>query len=423
MNLERKVAEAIASHRMASDGATLAVALSGGADSVALLAALNTLGYNCHALHCNFHLRGEESQRDENHARNVARCLGVPISVKHIDVKQWRDTNGGSIEMACRESRYEWFEKMRQQLGAEAVAVGHNSSDSVETFFINLLRGSSSAGLKGIAPVRGNIIRPLLGITRTEIEQYLALRGLDAITDSSNLQNEYRRNKLRNIIIPALENEFPGATDRIAASMQMLAEDAAFIDLASAELIKPFIMADGSIDLTGLKSHPQARMLLFQHLKPLGFNHDQVADILKSADSTGAMFHAGEHTIVIDRQQLKFARQEELKHIKLEILPITEFNPSRNPRVAYFAPEVMEGEPLKIRAWQLSDRLKPFGMSGSRLVSDILSDAKIPRHQKHTIPLLVKGDDILWVAGLRASRLFKVDPTLHSSFVLASIDD
>ncbi len=423
MNFERKVAEAIAKFNMAGEGATLAVALSGGPDSVALLAALTALGYDCHALHCNFHLRGEESERDEQHARAMAAHLGAPFHVAHFNIQQWRENHGGSVEMACRDARYGWFEQMRRKIGAKAIAVGHNSSDSVETFFINLLRGSSSAGLKGIAPVRDNIIRPLLNISRKEIEQYLHTRELDAITDSSNLLNEYSRNKVRNIILPAIEKEFPGATERIAASTRLLAKDASFIEYAAHELMKPFILAGGAVNLAALATHPQAFMLLFHHLKPFGFNQHQVKQILESESSTGAVFQAGDTAITIDRQILKFARPKELKQIKLEILPISEFNPVRNPRFAYFAPEVMEGEPLKTRAWQNCDRIKPFGMKGSRLVSDILSDAKIPLHEKHDIPLLVKGDDILWVAGLRASRLYKVDPDRHATFLRASIND
>lgn len=421
MNLEQKVAQAIATHRMAAEGDVIAVALSGGPDSVALLSALTSLGFDCHALHCNFHLRGEESNRDEQHARSIATQLGVPFHVLHIDVEQWRNSHGGSVEMACRESRYSWFEEMRCKLNAKAIAVGHNFSDSIETFFINLLRGSSSAGLKGISPARGFIIRPLLGISRAEIESYLHERGLQAITDSSNLQNDYRRNKVRNIILPALENEFPGASERIASSMQLLAQDADFISYATREMMKPFLLPHDSVNLAALAPHPQAFMLLYHHLKPYGFNSRQVARILDSVSSTGAIFQAGNNTFIIDRQILKPALPEEMKQIKLEILPIEEFNPVRDPRFAYFSPEVLEGEPLEIRSWQKGDRIKPFGMNGSRLVSDLFSDAKIPLHQKQSIPLLVKGNDILWVAGLRASRLFKVNPSIHSTFLRASL--
>lgn len=422
MTVEQKVSEAISRHAMVSPGATVAVALSGGADSVALLAAMHSLGYKCFALHCNFHLRGDESNRDSRHAEAIARQLGVPFHMKDIDVAQWQASHGGSLEMVCRESRYLWFEQMRQSLGAQAVAVAHNASDSVETFFLNLMRGSSSAGLKGIPWVRDKIIRPMLGVTRPEIELYLAEKGLTAITDSTNLENNFHRNRLRNIVIPAIKKEFPGATKQIARSMELLGRDAEFISYATAELIKPFINPNGSVALSTLASHPQAFMLLFHHLKPLGFNGAQVRQILDSANSSGAAFISGTVTLIIDRGNLSVAEHRGLQNIKIEILPISEFHPVRNANHAYFAPHVLEGEPLETRAWIEGDRIAPFGMKGTKLVSDLFNDAKIAVDRKKSIPLLVKNGQVLWVAGIRNSRLFKVDSSRHTCFVHAFIE-
>lgn len=408
---------------MLKPGAKVAVALSGGADSVALLSALHSLGYECHALHCNFHLRGAESYRDQRHAEAVARQLGSPFHLKDVDIAQWQALHGGSLEMACRESRYQWFEEMRQSIGAQAVAVAHNASDSIETFFLNLMRGSSSVGLKGIPPVRDNIIRPLLGVTRKEIELYLADKGLTAIIDSSNLENNFQRNRLRNIVIPVIENEFPGASKQIAHSMQLLGHDAEFITYAAAELIKPFINADRSINLRALAFHSQAFMLLFHHLKPLGFNASQVQQILSSAYSSGTLFVSPTTTLVIDRGNLLINAPTALDAIKFEILPISEFHPSRDANHAYFSPEVLEGEPLETRPWNEGDRIAPFGMKGTKLVSDLFNDAKISVTRKKSIPILVKNGQVLWVAGIRNSRHFPVNPSQHTCFVHVYLAD
>ena len=196
---------------MPAPGARVLVALSGGADSVALLLVLRSLGYDCVAVHCNFHLRGEESMRDEKFVRGLCADLGLQLKVKDFNVKERMKADGVSVEMACRDLRYEWFEHERQSEQCCNIAVAHHSDDNVETLLLNMLRGTGIAGMAGIKPMNGYIIRPLLCVSRQEIEEFLKEVGQDYVIDSTNAVADVKRNRLRNIVLPVIMGQFPSA--------------------------------------------------------------------------------------------------------------------------------------------------------------------------------------------------------------------
>ena len=222
------------------------VGLSGGADSVALLAALARLGFRCVALHCNFHLRGQESERDEAFARSFAESLHIPFYKKDFDTLAFASEKHLSIEMAARDLRYEWFEQMRQQIGAQAIAVAHHQDDSIETLLMNLLRGSGIRGLVGIRPKHGFVVRPLLQISRKEILAWLEKEHLSYIIDSSNLSDEYTRNFIRLRVLPLLEELNPAARRTLARSASHLS-DAEDIYLSVIEKAQHELWQDGAI--------------------------------------------------------------------------------------------------------------------------------------------------------------------------------
>ena len=196
------------------------VALSGGADSVALLRVLLELGYDCRAAHCNFHLRGDESNRDECFVTELCQLLGVKFDVKHFDVPYYMKEHGVSLEMACRELRYEWFEQLRLEHGCQCIAVAHHSDDNIETFFLNALRGTGIAGLTGMKPRNANVVRPLLCVSRNEILEWLESLHQDFVTDSTNLENDARRNRLRNVVLPTIYSEFEGSKDSLLKTIE-----------------------------------------------------------------------------------------------------------------------------------------------------------------------------------------------------------
>ena len=431
----KKIENFIISHGFPASGATIIATVSGGADSVALLHILLGLGYNVIAAHCNFHLRGEESNRDEAFVAELCRRLQVPLEIKHFDVPQYAAENRLSIEMACRSLRYAWFETLRQNRDAAAIAVGHHSDDNVETFFLNLMRGSGCKGLAAIRPVLGNLIRPLLCVSRAEIEEYLESLGETHITDSTNAQNDFTRNKLRNIAIPALEATFPGITNAIARTTDILRDEDTFMQEAirrySAEIITE--SRDGwHIDSARLLAIPGNRTLLFRILNAYGFNPTQCGEILASLTAgtqVGSQWHSTHFTASISRTSIdifphnttasdieehRFTLFDDLSQLpmplKVEMFkPDENFRFARDNRTAYFSTDILS-HTLVMCHRRTGDRISPFGMHGSRLVSDIFSDLHLNAREKESTWLIECDGKILWIPGIRASRHFACAP-------------
>lgn len=419
MTFESRVREYCTLHSLlpAAPDAVVAVALSGGADSVALLGVLLGMGVRVRAYHCNFHLRGAESDRDEAFCFSLCAQLGVGISVMHFDVKARMAATGESVEMACRELRYGWW----RSLGLDTLAVAHHSDDNVETLMLNLMRGSGVTGLKGMLPQRDNIIRPLLCVTRHDILDYLQARGLDYVTDSTNLQSDFRRNRLRNLLLPELERLFPGALDGIRRSILALQGDYSLIASVAADCRDKYFESDGSIDIEAIAVNEAApAQVLYRLMAPQGLDIAQCRSILAPADtSSGRIYKGTACDWITDRGHLRAIKHEETtaQEIKLseppfelQIMSKEEFDAVTKRRdTLYVDASLLESpEPFIQRPWRQGDRLEPFGMKGSRLVSDIFSDLHIGPARRSHYPLLLHGDKVLWVCGLRASRHYPV---------------
>ena len=391
----------------------IVVGLSGGADSVALLAALCSVGCNCIAAHCNFMLRGKESERDMTHACKIAEICGAEFESVRFNVPEYIRLHKCSLETACRELRYAWFKDLCTSKNAKWIAVGHHREDNTETFFLNLFRGSGIRGLKGMRPVNGNIIRPLLSFTRKEIEQYLKEKGLDFITDSSNLVADVARNRIRNIVMPIIRKECPHADSTIATTVSNLYSTESFVS-EMMNLERQKWVQDDSINISQiLNQRKSAPFIIFELLSDKGFNRDQSDDIIRcvKSGSTGKIFknNSGElycidHGILIPMNQNSTDYE-----IISELIPKEEFLPGKDPLVEYFDASVLTGEKLSVRKWHIGDRIRPFGMKkGSRLISDIMRDAGYSLIDKDNTRLLVKGDEILWIIGLRRSYLYPI---------------
>lgn len=416
--------------RLIDSDSTVIVGLSGGADSVALLDLLFSLGYRCVVTHCNFHLRGDESDRDEAVARSHAARLGVEFIKTDFDVPERQKSAGESVEMACRSLRYEWWESLRKQLGNTVIAVAHHRDDNIETFFLNLMRGSGITGLKGMLPRAGDIVRPMLGCTRQEIEEYCREKGLHYIVDSTNLENDYRRNRLRNIIIPEIEKQFPGAVEGIARSIRCLGDNYGFYRDCVKSAGEKYLSPDGSVNVAGIiggEAHP--RMVLFEILSPLGLNMTHVDNILNCASRSGLTFG----NYILDRGVLRpasgLAAVERVVSLtddpqfKVTVSPRCDFSPTRDPMTIYLDEKVLDGDPVfTVRPWREGDRIAPFGMKGTRKVSDLFSDAKLSIDEKKRVSILTRNDEILWVIGLRASHHFPVTPSTACFLTITALD-
>lgn len=402
MTFEQRIARYIASERLLSPGAQVIVGLSGGADSAALLTVLTSLGYRCIAVHCHFGLRGDEADRDRDHSRKLARESGAEYREVEFNTKRYMAAHGVSAEMACRDLRYEFFENLRRESGAEAIAVGHHREDNIETFFLNLLRGSGIHGLRGMLPKNRKIIRPLLEISRFEIEKYLSSKGIEYVTDSTNLDNDFKRNKLRNRILPLIEAEFPGAMDAI---------DRSIANLRGNEQLYNDLLPTRRDSLEGVTP-----TLLHEWLAPLGFNSDQCRQILTA--TTGAQFQSAtcRLTICTGRRYVIDGLTNEIQKPRLTgrlIERPQNFSPQKG--VIYLdADQLPENSRWGMRPWRPGDRMRPFGMKGTKLVSDLLAEAGIAASRRHESFVLTLNDEIIWVVNVRASALYPVtDKTLR----------
>lgn len=400
MTFTERIARFIADERLLTPAAPVAVALSGGADSSALLAVLRALGYPCIALHCHFGLRGSEADRDLQFSRRLAERLGAEFRFIRFDTRSHMRQRRISAEMACRELRYQWFERVRLETGVQAIAVGHHREDNVETFFLNLLRGSGLHGLRAMLPRRGPIVRPLLNVTRDDILDYLRSEQIDYITDSTNADNDFRRNRLRNVVLPLLEREFPGASDAISRSLACLRGN---------EELYNSLLPQRSDSLRDVSP-----TLLHEWLSPFGFNPANCRDILASAP--GATFVSPSHRLTLcsgGRYVLASLDSDAPAPPRLAgriIERPSNFVPV--PGVLYLDADAIPDSPCwNLRPWRQGDRIRPFGMRGSRPVSDILADAGVPASERRNSYVLTLGDDIIWVVGLRASALYPVTAT------------
>lgn len=414
-----KVTDFIAKHQLLSKDGLHLVALSGGADSVALLRILCDLDYHVEAAHCNFRLRGEESNRDEQFVKSLCQTYDIPIHLIHFDTAEYASLHQVSIEMAARDLRYGYFRQLRDDIGAETVCVAHHRDDAVETLLMNLLRGSGIHGLTGIRPRNGHIVRPLLDVSRQEIFQYLHSIGQDYVTDSTNLQPDVLRNKLRLQLIPLLEQLSPGASDNIARSAHYLSEAEKVFNSAFSPL-------HATLPISAVKDFPSPLCLLHEWLSPLGFNRTQTDQILSGLDGgSGREFTSPTHTLVIDRDQLIVEpvstpmkpliipepgtyRIDETAKIRIE--EVGEAVVSRDPVIATLDAAAVRF-PLTLRTVEPGDIFQPFGMKGKKLVSDYLTDIKLNLLAKRRQRVLADATcTILWLVGLRTDHRCRITP-------------
>lgn len=431
MKFLTKVKQSIDRHSLLRAQGKVIVAVSGGADSVALLAALTDLGYDCVAAHCNFHLRGAESMRDMRHVEDITAQIGVDLYIKDFDVDARRKQTGESLEMACRELRYDWFMELLDRDFAQAIAVGHHKEDQAETFFLNLMRGSGVAGLSGMRFRNGPVVRPLLDTSRAEIEEYLREKGLDWIVDSSNASDDFARNRLRNHLLPMLEELFPGAVDSVLKSMEILRENNDVYSRAVSNGIKPYVdEKTDEVDLSALLENESfAGVYLFEYLRREGFNRSMTNSMLECSGRSGGTFTSPSGTIRdVDHGILRAPRAKRagglditevnisrdiFEPLRIEVShhDVSEFRPERDANIAYIDEKVLEEKHRwAVRHWRRGDRMIPYGMKDSKLLSDIFADARLSTASKHAIWLLTCDDEIVWVVGLRASAMFTIGP-------------
>ena len=416
------------------------VGLSGGMDSMTLIDVLLSLGYNCMAVHCNFHLRGEESERDAAFVEQWCESAKVGLVSVDFDTYRYAAEHKISIEMAARELRYKWFEDIRKEHHADAIAVAHHRDDLAETVLLNLIRGTGIRGLSGISPKNNSIVRPLLGISRDEIEAYVDERKLPFIFDSSNSDDAFVRNFLRLNVIPLLEKINPSVKNSIYRTAQHVGEARKIYDFY-VENQKKAIFAGNRINIDKLKTTLSPATMLFEILSPFGFNASVIEDICQCLDSIpGKVFYSNDYRLIKDRKDLILDKisdenlsqreyaidkvsQEITYPIRLKISFLSgNITINKDARFLYADADKLSF-PLTLRKWQPGDWFIPFGMKGRKKLSDFFTDRKFSLPDKENAWVLTSDEDIVWVVGERSDDRFKITESTENVLVMEFIND
>jgi len=435
-----KVRSYIKENRLLKPDDRVIVGLSGGMDSMTLIDVLLSLGYNCMAVHCNFHLRGEESERDAAFVEQWCESAKVGLVSVDFDTYRYAAEHKISIEMAARELRYKWFEDIRKEHHADAIAVAHHRDDLAETVLLNLIRGTGIRGLSGISPKNNSIVRPLLGISRDEIEAYVDERKLPFIFDSSNSDNAFVRNFLRLNVIPLLEKINPSVKNAIYRTAQHVGEARKIYDFY-VENQKKAIFTDNRIDIDKLKTTLSPATMLFEILSPFGFNASVIEDICQCLDSIpGKVFYSNDYRLIKDRKDLildkisdeNFSQrayaidkvsQEITDPIRLKISFLSgNITINKDARFLYADADKLSF-PLTLRKWQPGDWFIPFGMKGRKKLSDFFTDRKFSLPDKENAWVLTSDEDIVWVVGERSDDRFKITESTENVLVMEFIND
>lgn len=421
----QKVKEFIRQNNLIKNNDKVIIALSGGADSIALLDILYRLKYNCLAAHCNFHLRGEESNRDAEFVKQFCANYNVPLSIIDFNTEEYARTNSISIEMAARELRYNWFEQIRKQYKADFIAVAHHQDDSVETILLNLIRGTGIRGLTGI-PVRNNfVIRPLLGVTRKDIIKYINGRKLSYVEDYTNKEDIYVRNKIRLNILPLLETINPSAKSSIIRTAEHLSQVENIYSCYVNE-IRSKVLNNNEIDIQKLLNCTEPQAILFELLYSYGFNSATIEQIFKSLSAqSGKIFYSEKYKVIKDRYTLILAPKENLHDAVYTINKSDcEINKPIQLRIKYIDNEIFKFKkdsnilyldadkitfPIILRKWKVGDWFIPFGMKGRKKVSDYFSDNKFSLIDKENTWLLCNDTDIIWIVGHRSDNRYRIN--------------
>lgn len=417
-------------HTLFTPQKSVLAAVSGGKDSVLLAHLLKSSGFPFAIAHCNFLLRGEESQRDQDFTTNLADQLQVPFFLTEFNTENYAAKNRISIQMAARKLRYEWFEKLCAEHNFGEIALAHHQNDAIETVLLNLTRGTGIAGMHGILPKNGKLVRPMLFLSRENIDEICAEEKLAFVEDSSNASTKYARNKIRLEVVPKLKELNPNLEKTFEQNLERFRELEALLEKTLQDLRDTVFIRqklETRIKVSDLKNlHPQ-KLLLFGLLREFNFSEQVVNDLLLSLEKQpGKTFESPSHQLILDRTEIIICKKEKergagivqiqenqndvhFQNFRLKLLhdglPLIVKN---NPMATSVDAEKLIF-PLTIRNWQSGDYFSPLGMKNRQKLSDFFVHQKLPLHQKEKVAVLVNGNqEIIWVCGFRLDDRYKV---------------
>lgn len=418
------------------------LAVSGGLDSVVMTHLFAQNSYRFAVAHVNFGLRGAESDGDERWVAVLARDYEVPYFTQRFVTSDYAANQKISTQMAARRLRYAWFEEIRQQQGYARIATAHHQDDQLETTLLNLCQGTGVAGLRGMLARRGHLVRPLLFARRSQIALYAQEHALTWREDRSNASTKYRRNFIRHLVIPRLEEINPKlrstyqlTQERLLATEQLLAEAVKQVEKQCRHDTKNEVRLDKAI----LYQHPQLPLVLSEILRPFGFSYVQsrdVADSIKRNVTPGKTFCSTDYQLLIDRQYLILSKPSDDTletvlinpgdtEVALSILMLRtrhcdkeNYQISRQPEVGALDADRLSF-PLTLRPWRPGDWFCPLGMDHRKKLSDFLVDQKLPRHRKAAVYVLTSGEDIVWVVGHRVDHRFRITEATRNVYEIS----
>ncbi|WP_430809776.1 MULTISPECIES: tRNA lysidine(34) synthetase TilS [unclassified Carboxylicivirga] len=411
----------------ASSHDKLLVATSGGADSMALLNVLADAGYSVVAAHCNFQLRGQESDADEQLVTSFCQARAIPLHTRRFDTTGYASRYKVSIEMAARDLRYSWFDALMAEHGLDAVVTGHHGNDAIETFFLNLVRGTGVRGLSGIRYRHGKVLRPLLSCKRLVLERYCSEQQIAYRHDASNDDTKFMRNKIRHELIPVFEQMNPTFFETMQANLRHLNDAALLLESEVSRFIDTDVVVEDNkvmIPISRLDDYPHCASLLFEVLRPYGFNSAVVGEVVKQLHGrSGKQFFSSTHRLIKDRHNLLVLPIEDIgvQHFWLEegttkaalTMEVKvyekpdDFRFSRQSTLIHLDADLLDF-PLLVRKWKQGDAFVPLGMKGFKKLSDFFIDEKYSLKDKEDAWLLLSGEDIVWVLGKRIDERYKV---------------
>jgi tRNA(Ile)-lysidine synthase len=414
--------------RLFSKSSRILLAVSGGIDSMVMAYLFRDAGTDHEIAHCNFSLRGRESDGDERFVVSYGSKLGIKVHTMRFDTLGHAASGKISVQMAARELRYEWFDTLVNRGGFDAVAVAHNLDDNIETFIINLLRGTGISGLTGMSPRHQNVIRPLLFAPRDEIAAWAAEKKVRFREDSSNAGLKYARNMIRHIVIPDLEKVRPGARNAITATMNHLRSSSEIADLYIEKIRQEIFRCreEGyEADISSLVALSPAAPHIYELFRTFNISSGQTGELLSLLRSpTGRFLDTSTHRLLVDRGKLlvteksdgpppeKLFQSIDEMHISGLFTDLRILHPSDEPippgRLTACVDLGVLTFPLKVRQWAAGDRFRPLGMTRMKKISDFLIDLKVPATAKEKVLLLMSGENVVWVMGYRIDDRYRI---------------